>query len=280
MADVPVGAFLSGGVDSSTNVALMSRLVSTPLQTFTIEFTGFGPAENFHDVPYARQVASMFGCRHTEVQVIGEGGHRLPSRDGPAAGRAARRPRLPAHALRLPRGPPGGHQGRARRRRERRGLLRISGVPGAAPDLQRTVVAAQEAAAVDATGGEGRGRAHRRARRARRRPAPRRRGRAALHGPRRGVLRLGEGPALHAARTARHASRGGGDRRRLLRGDPVAAPGRRLQPADVVRRAAQPASRVAPHAGRQVLDGAFARGPRAVSRSPARHLRAFAPGVA
>jgi asparagine synthase (glutamine-hydrolysing) len=69
MADVPVGAFLSGGVDSSTNVALMSRLVSTPLQTFTVEFTGFGPAENFHDVPYARQVASMFGCRHTEVQV-------------------------------------------------------------------------------------------------------------------------------------------------------------------------------------------------------------------
>jgi asparagine synthase (glutamine-hydrolysing) len=69
MADVPVGAFLSGGLDSSTNVALMSRLVSTPLQTFTVEFTGFGQAENFHDVPYARQVASMFGCRHTEVQV-------------------------------------------------------------------------------------------------------------------------------------------------------------------------------------------------------------------
>ncbi|HEU4728297.1 MAG TPA: asparagine synthase (glutamine-hydrolyzing), partial [Kofleriaceae bacterium] len=69
MADVPVGAFLSGGVDSSTNVALMSQLVSTPLSTFTVEFTGFGPAENFHDVPYARQVATMFGCNHTEVQV-------------------------------------------------------------------------------------------------------------------------------------------------------------------------------------------------------------------
>lgn len=69
MADVPVGAFLSGGVDSSTNVALMSRMVSTPLQTFTIEFTGFGPAQNFHDVAYARQVASIFGCRHAEVQV-------------------------------------------------------------------------------------------------------------------------------------------------------------------------------------------------------------------
>jgi asparagine synthase (glutamine-hydrolysing) len=72
MADVPVGAFLSGGVDSSTNVALMSRLVSTPLQTFTVEFTGFGPAENFHDVPYARQVAKMFGCNHTEVQVTAQ----------------------------------------------------------------------------------------------------------------------------------------------------------------------------------------------------------------
>ncbi|HYU15200.1 MAG TPA: asparagine synthase (glutamine-hydrolyzing), partial [Candidatus Acidoferrum sp.] len=79
MADVPVGAFLSGGVDSSTSVALMSRLVSTPLQTFTIDFTGFGPTENFHDVPYARQVASMFGCRHTEVQVTaGEALDYLP----------------------------------------------------------------------------------------------------------------------------------------------------------------------------------------------------------
>src|SRR5262249_36317487 len=72
MADVPVGAFLSGGVDSSTNVALMSRLTSTPLRTFTVEFTGFGPEENFHDVPYARQVASLFGCRHAEVQVTAD----------------------------------------------------------------------------------------------------------------------------------------------------------------------------------------------------------------
>jgi asparagine synthase (glutamine-hydrolysing) len=72
MADVPVGAFLSGGLDSSTNVALMSRLTSVPLQTFTIEFTGFGEAENFHDVPYARKVAALFGCRHTEVQVTAD----------------------------------------------------------------------------------------------------------------------------------------------------------------------------------------------------------------
>jgi asparagine synthase (glutamine-hydrolysing) len=72
MADVPIGAFLSGGVDSSTNVALMSKLTSEPLRTFTVDFTGYGEAENFHDVPWARRVASMFGCNHTEVPVTSD----------------------------------------------------------------------------------------------------------------------------------------------------------------------------------------------------------------
>jgi asparagine synthase (glutamine-hydrolysing) len=66
MSDVPIGAFLSGGVDSSTNVALMSRLTSEPLRTFSVGFEGFGEAENFHDLPYARQVAREFGCNHAE----------------------------------------------------------------------------------------------------------------------------------------------------------------------------------------------------------------------
>jgi asparagine synthase (glutamine-hydrolysing) len=72
MSDVPIGAFLSGGVDSSTNVALMSELTSEPLRTFSIGFEGFGKAENFHDLPYARQVAREFGCDHQEVTVTAD----------------------------------------------------------------------------------------------------------------------------------------------------------------------------------------------------------------
>jgi asparagine synthase (glutamine-hydrolysing) len=67
MSDVPIGAFLSGGVDSSTNVALMSQLSSEPLRTFSVGFAGFAETQNFHDLPYARRVAERFGCRHEEV---------------------------------------------------------------------------------------------------------------------------------------------------------------------------------------------------------------------
>jgi asparagine synthase (glutamine-hydrolysing) len=69
MSDVPIGAFLSGGVDSSANVALMSRLTSEPLRTFSVGFEGFGPAQNFHDLPYARRVAQTFGCQHEEITI-------------------------------------------------------------------------------------------------------------------------------------------------------------------------------------------------------------------
>ncbi len=72
MSDVPVGAFLSGGVDSSTNVALMTELTSEPLRTISVGFRGFGEAENFHDLPYAKMVADRFGCRHSELEVTAE----------------------------------------------------------------------------------------------------------------------------------------------------------------------------------------------------------------
>src|SRR5688572_903542 len=67
ISDVPVGALLSGGVDSSTNVALMSELCSEPLRTFSVGFEGFAEKENFHDLPYAKRVAERFGCRHSEL---------------------------------------------------------------------------------------------------------------------------------------------------------------------------------------------------------------------
>jgi asparagine synthase (glutamine-hydrolysing) len=59
-ADVPVGALLSGGVDSSIIVALMAGLKSDPVQTFSIGFS----AEAFNELPYANFVAEKFRTRH------------------------------------------------------------------------------------------------------------------------------------------------------------------------------------------------------------------------
>ena len=65
VADVPVGAFLSGGVDSSTVVAFMARASSTPIRTFSI---GFDEAD-FDELAYARQVARRYGTAHSEYVV-------------------------------------------------------------------------------------------------------------------------------------------------------------------------------------------------------------------
>jgi asparagine synthase (glutamine-hydrolysing) len=66
MSDVPVGVFLSGGVDSSTNVALMSRLVDHPINTFSI---GFRDAERFNEFQWARRIAERFNTNHHEVLI-------------------------------------------------------------------------------------------------------------------------------------------------------------------------------------------------------------------
>jgi len=64
MSDVPFGVFLSGGVDSSANVALMSEQMSRPVDTFTV---GFSDAEYLNELDSARRIAKQFGTNHHEV---------------------------------------------------------------------------------------------------------------------------------------------------------------------------------------------------------------------
>jgi len=69
ISDVPIGAFLSGGIDSGVIVALMSKLSSDPVHTYCMGFGG-NVGGYFDERKYARQVASRYGAIHKEYEVF------------------------------------------------------------------------------------------------------------------------------------------------------------------------------------------------------------------
>jgi asparagine synthase (glutamine-hydrolysing) len=74
IADVPLGAFLSGGVDSSAVVAMMARAGAGPVKTFSIGF----PAKEYDETRYARLVAERYGTEHEEFIVEPDAVQILP----------------------------------------------------------------------------------------------------------------------------------------------------------------------------------------------------------
>jgi len=74
VSDVPLGAFLSGGIDSSAVVAIMSKLGARPVRTFSIGFDD----PDYSEVQYARQVAKLYETEHHEEVVRPQAAELLP----------------------------------------------------------------------------------------------------------------------------------------------------------------------------------------------------------
>lgn len=78
MSDVPLGAFLSGGVDSSTIAALMQAQSAQPIKTFTIGFS----EQRFDEAPFAKAVAAHLGTQHHELYLSAQQALEVISRLG------------------------------------------------------------------------------------------------------------------------------------------------------------------------------------------------------
>jgi len=75
MSEVPLGAFLSGGLDSSVVVGLMAGLMDQPVKTFSV---GFGEGGDIDEVAHARVIAQHFGTDHHEITVKADAAELLP----------------------------------------------------------------------------------------------------------------------------------------------------------------------------------------------------------
>jgi asparagine synthase (glutamine-hydrolysing) len=78
VSDVPIGAFLSGGIDSSAVVGLMAAHSTRPIRTYSIGFAGAAADQYYNELPYARRVAQLFGTQHREILVRPDTAALLP----------------------------------------------------------------------------------------------------------------------------------------------------------------------------------------------------------
>jgi asparagine synthase (glutamine-hydrolysing) len=78
VSDVPIGAFLSGGLDSSTVVGLMAAHSERPIRTYAIGFAGTAADAYYNELPHARRVAERFGTEHHEIVVRPDAAALLP----------------------------------------------------------------------------------------------------------------------------------------------------------------------------------------------------------
>jgi asparagine synthase (glutamine-hydrolysing) len=78
VSDVPIGAFLSGGIDSSAVVAFMAQHSDQPIRTYAIGFEGSKADEFYNELPHARRVARLFGTEHHEILVKPDVASLLP----------------------------------------------------------------------------------------------------------------------------------------------------------------------------------------------------------